>query len=83
MLVCGGGYAADRVDDADDNFAILDEAGKVGQKICDLIGIAGCMALLYAAGWFTSSRLRAKFQGKSSLMRQIGCSAMCVSRCRR
>ena len=30
MLVCGGGYAADGVDDADGNLAIFDEAGKVG-----------------------------------------------------
>jgi len=30
MFVCGGGYAADGVDDADGDFAILDEAGEVG-----------------------------------------------------
>ena len=82
MLVSGGGYAACRVDDADGDFAILDEVGEVGQEIRDRV--AGWFwTLLQAASWFTRSRLRAKFQGKSSSMRQIGCSAMCVSRCRR
>lgn len=41
MLVCGGGYAADRVDDADSDVTILDEAGEVGQKKRDLVSIAG------------------------------------------
>ena len=51
MLVCGGGYAADGVNDADGHFAILDEAGKVRQEVRDWVAGTGWLrTLLQAAG---------------------------------
>jgi len=51
MLVCGGGYAADGFNDAEGDFAILDEAGEVRQEIRDRVADAGWFrTLLQAAG---------------------------------
>jgi hypothetical protein len=51
MLICGGGYASDGFNDADGDFAILDEAGKVRQEVRDRVaGIGWLRTLLQAAG---------------------------------
>ncbi len=56
VLVCGGGYAADWVDDAYGDFAILDEAGEAGQEVRNRVaGVGWFGTLLQAASWFTSS----------------------------
>ena len=49
VLVCGGGYAAYRVDDADSDFAIFDEAGEVGQEVRDRVAGAGWFRTLFQA----------------------------------
>lgn len=49
MFVGGGGHAAYRVEDADRDFAILDEAGEVGQEIGDRVAGAGWFGTLLQA----------------------------------
>jgi hypothetical protein len=80
MFVCGGGYAADGVNDAEGDFASLDQAGEMRQEIRDRVADAGWFRTLLqdsASGCevIDESRLRAKFQDKSSSMRRMGGSA--------
>jgi len=46
VLVCRSGYTADRVDDTNGDFTVLDELSEVGQEIRDLIFIPGLFRTL-------------------------------------
>jgi len=79
VFVGGDSGATDRVEDADGDRAILEEAGEVGQKLCDWVFVGGLLA--YAA-----TALRGFFamcQGSSSSMRWMGWSLMQPSTWRR
>jgi len=72
VFVGGDSGATDRVEDAERDLAVVDEAGEVGQKLCDWVFVGGLLA--YAA-----TALRGFFamcQGSSSSMRLTGWSAM-------
>ena len=47
VLVCGCGDTADGVDDAEGDFAVLDELSEVGQEIRDLILTLGLFRALF------------------------------------
>jgi len=68
MLVGGDSGATDRVEDAERDLAIVDEAREVGQKLCDRVFAGGAFA--YAATAWRG--VFAMCQGSSSSMRLTG-----------
>ena len=72
MFVGGGSDAADWIEDPERDLAVLEEARKVGQELCDRVLAGGAFA--YVAS--SVGRFFAMCQGSNSSMRWMGWLAM-------